>query len=304
MDSSQTALQAIQESEVEFQGARLRGALAEDHEIYMPVQQLCEALAIDQQAQTRRIRRTEALADGLQPVILEADDGSRRPFLCLRVDLVPGWLAGISTAHISDAALRAKVINYQRDLFKVAWAVFGPMRAQVVPAGDIQAMAVRILAITERMDLIDQSVAEVQERLRDVQAVVEPLRGLGQTMALLQSELSTLHAELADLEARSRNAFDIAGKRIRGLELRLAPGAAISEEQAARIKEAVAYVANALQERGQPKAYQAVWAAFKTHFSLTEYKMLPQGHFHNALEWLNAWGQSVMASDRPVTPPE
>jgi len=69
------------------------------------------------------------------------------------------------------------------------------------------------------------------------------------------------------------------------------------------VKEAVTYVANALQERGRPRAYGEVWAAFKQHFGLTEYRNLPQNRFAEALEWLNNWGVAVLASPKPVPSP-
>ncbi len=65
------------------------------------------------------------------------------------------------------------------------------------------------------------------------------------------------------------------------------------------MKQAVTYVANALPERGRPRAYAEVWAAFKQHFGLTEYCNLPQNHFAEALEWLNNWGVAVLASPKP-----
>jgi len=297
------AIALIQQADVEFYGDALTSALAEDGDIYIPLAQMCACLQLNLSGQLQRMRRTEALRDGLRLITLLAQDGSRRPLVCLRVDLVPGWLAGVTTSKIEDEALRKKLIAYQRDLYKVAWAVFGPMRAEVVPASDVQAIARRMAEISNRMEAIDQAIASLNAMLRDVAAAVDTMKGVNVVVEGLKAELDALRTEMADLHTRSANAFKITGDRLKHLELRLNPGAHISEEQAARVKEAVTYVANALQARGRPRAYAEVWAAFKQHFGLTEYRNLPQNRFAEALEWLNNWGVAVLASPKPVLSP-
>jgi prefoldin subunit 5 len=293
------AITLIQQADVEFYGDSLTSALAEDGGIYIPLVQMCSSLQLNLSGQLQRIRRTEALMDGLRLITLMAQDGSRRPLVCLRVDLVPGWLAGVTTSKIEDEALRKKLVAYHRDLYKVAWAVFGPLRAEVVPAGDVQAIARRMAEISNRMEAIDQAIASLNAMLRDVAAAVDTMKGVNVVVEGLKAELDALRTEMADLNTRSANAFRVTGERLKRLELRLNPGAPLSEEQAARVKEAVTYVANALHERGRPKAYAEVWAAFKQHFGLTEYRNLPQNRFAEALEWLNKWGVAVLASPKP-----
>jgi hypothetical protein len=301
--SNTSSAELVRQADVEFYGEMLTGALAEDGDIYIPLLQMCESLKLNVRGQQQRIQRTQALGDGLRLIVLAGQDGSRRAHLCVRVDLVPGWLAGVSTLHIGDEALRQKLVTFQRDLYKVAWAVFGPMRASVMPSGDVQAMAQRMVEISSRMEAIDQAVTMLGEHLRGVEAAVEQMRGVAIIVEGLKSELAALQTELADLQTRSKTAFKIAGDRIKGLELRLNPGDALTEEQAARVKEAVVYVANALQERGAAKAYAQVWAAFKQQFGLTEYKNLSQARFAEALEWLSRWGMAVLASPK-LGPPE
>lgn len=301
MPEATQAITLVQQADVEFYGDALTSALAEDGNIYIPLAQMCASLQLNLSGQLQRIRRTEALMDGLRLITLVAQDGSRRPLVCLRVDLVPGWLAGVTTSKIEDDALRKKLVAYQRDLYKVAWAVFGPMRAEVVPASDVQAIAQRMAEISNRMEAIDQAIASLNAMLHDVAAAVDTMKGVNVIVEGLKGELDALRTEMADLHTRSANAFKLTGERLKRLELRLNPGAPLSEEQAARVKEAVTYVANALQERGRPRAYAEVWAAFKQHFGLTEYRNLPQNRFAETLEWLNNWGVTVLASPKAVS---
>lgn len=291
----------VKQADVEFYGDSLIGALAEDGDIYMSLSQMCNSLNLQLAAQVNRIKRTEALADGLRLIRLTAADGKQRELTCLRVDLVPGWLAGITTTKVEDEALRKKLVTYQRDLYRVAWAVFGPLQAEVVPTSEFQAMAGRMNELTDRMETIDQVLVEIRRSLASAMADQE--RKLQVMHEGLRAEMDAFRATLADLETRSATAFKVVGERLKRLEVRLNPGAQITEEQAARIKEAVTYVANALQERGKQHAYAEVWAAFKQHFSLTEYRNLPQGRFAEALEWLSRWGAAVLASPKPVPPP-
>ena len=287
---------------IDFYGDHLLGALGADGEIYIPLSQMCESLGLDTVSQVRRIRRTQTLAASFIRMMVETPDG-KRAMNCLRVDLVGLWLGGIETSRIRDERVQEKLIAYQTSLAKVAWAVFGPMRAAVMPASEVEAMALRMNEITERMESIDQTLATLKTTLSTLAESVEQMRAVQVIVNGLQSELNTLRAELADLQTRSANAFKIAGDRLKRLEIRLNPGSPITEEQAARIKEAVTYVANALQERGKQRPYAEVWAAFKQHFSLTEYKALPQARFAEALEWLNRWGTAVLAASKSVPPP-
>ncbi len=228
MSEATQAIALVQQADVEFYGDALTSALAEDGDIYIPLAQVCASLHLNLSGQLQRIRRTEALMDGLRLITLMSQDGSRRPLICLRVDLVPGWLAGVTTSKIEDEALRKKLIAYQRDLYKVAWAVFGPMRAEVVPASDVQAIAQRMAEISNRMEATDQAIASLNAMLRDVAAAVGTMKGINVVVEGLKAELDALRTEMADLHTRSANAFKITGDRLKRLELRLNPGAPLS----------------------------------------------------------------------------
>ncbi len=201
MSEATVAVALVQQADVEFYGDALTSALAEDGDIYIPLAQMCTCLQLNLSGQLQRMRRTEALRDGLRLITLSAQDGSRRPLVCLRVDLVPGWLAGATTSKIEDEALRKKLIAYQRDLYKVAWAVFGPLRAEVVPASDVQAIARRMAEISNRMKAIDQAIASLNAMLRDVAAAVDTMKGVNVVVEGLKSEPASTGKELKMCES-------------------------------------------------------------------------------------------------------
>lgn len=52
----------------DFYGDIYKIAFADDHSLYVPVRDICGSLGVDTQAQTRRIRRSSTLAEGLARV--------------------------------------------------------------------------------------------------------------------------------------------------------------------------------------------------------------------------------------------
>lgn len=61
-------LEVIQQKEVRFYEDDLTAVRAADGHVYVALTQMCQALGLDTQGQTRRIRRQEVLADGLKGV--------------------------------------------------------------------------------------------------------------------------------------------------------------------------------------------------------------------------------------------
>ncbi len=117
------ALQPIEQRQVDFYGDELTAARADDGHVYVSVAQMCNALGIDIQAQTRRIRRQDIMAEGFQGVANLATPGGRQTAYMLRVDLVPLWLSGIRTAAVSEN-VRLKLERFQREAAKVLWEAF------------------------------------------------------------------------------------------------------------------------------------------------------------------------------------
>lgn len=50
--------------------------------------------------------------------------------VCLPLDLVPGWLFGISTSRVKEE-IQPKLICYRRDCFRVLWDAF---KGEILPA--------------------------------------------------------------------------------------------------------------------------------------------------------------------------
>ena len=65
------------------------------------------------------------LADELRSVVITTTNpqGGDPEVLCLPLDLLPGWLFGISATRVKPD-LREKITRYRRECFRVLWDAF------------------------------------------------------------------------------------------------------------------------------------------------------------------------------------
>lgn len=87
---------------------------------YIPVRRVLQRLDLAPASYERALRRIPVLAQGLKPMWLVDDDGTRRPALCLRVDLLPFWLCTLPSKAGSALA------QWQSESASVMWQQFKP----------------------------------------------------------------------------------------------------------------------------------------------------------------------------------
>jgi len=95
--------------------------------IYVPIRPTCDYLSLDWSAQFRRIQRDEILAKVVKCVAITAtpQEGGFQELLCLPLDLLPGWLFGVTTSRVK-AEVKDKITRYRRECFRVLWEAFRP----------------------------------------------------------------------------------------------------------------------------------------------------------------------------------
>ncbi|MCJ7625397.1 MAG: hypothetical protein MUO76_18010, partial [Anaerolineaceae bacterium] len=116
----------------DFYGDIYKIAFADDHGLYVPVRDICGSLGVDTQAQTRRIRRSSTLSEGLARVKMATDyqEGVRmREVLCLNVELIPEWISGVDESRISEESLPA-IIRLKKEFSLIVKAYF---RGAIIP---------------------------------------------------------------------------------------------------------------------------------------------------------------------------
>lgn len=110
----------------DFHGATLYGSRVSNI-VYVALKPIVEAMGLAWNAQLERIKRDPILKEGMRETRIPSARGGSQMAVGLRLDLIHGWLLTISTNHIKDGTLRAKVLLFQRECYQVLWRHFsGP----------------------------------------------------------------------------------------------------------------------------------------------------------------------------------
>ena len=261
MSERSEALAVVEQREVTFYDDELTAVRVEDGDVYVALAQMCGALGIDSQAQTRRIRRQPVLEEGLRRVAISTTHRGAQDAYVLRVDLVPLWLTGISTKAL-DEEKRPKLERFQREAARVLWQAFQSGRLTADPTFD---------------DLLERDTAAVRAYKTAV-AVVQ-----------IAEQQVLLEAQLQDHE-----------RRLEQIEVTLGdPGRQITPEQASQISQAVKAIAMALGKKTGRNEYGGVYGELYRRFDITSYKQLPAQRFQGALEFLTEWYREVTGAKPP-----
>ena len=102
------------ERTVDFYGDNIPVAQAEDGTLYVALRPITDFLGLQFSAQRRRVLRDEVMAERRRSVIMTAADGRQREQLCLPLDLLPGWLFGVSPGQ-ARPEIMDKLKRYRAD---------------------------------------------------------------------------------------------------------------------------------------------------------------------------------------------
>lgn len=108
---------------VNFRGDQLFGFKQEDG-AYLALKPMVEAMGLDWSAQYRRVQRDPILSEGIAMMATPFGRGGEQEVLCIKVDLLQGWLFTIDSSRIKDEEVRKKVLLYQRECYGVLHAHF------------------------------------------------------------------------------------------------------------------------------------------------------------------------------------
>ncbi|NNJ12965.1 hypothetical protein EKD04_021810 [Chloroflexales bacterium ZM16-3] len=245
---------------VDFYGDPITGALVrvgEESRIYVPLRPVCDYLQLDWSSQRKRINRDEVLKEEIKGVVIMTTPGGPQEMICLPLDILPGWLFGITPGKITDPALREKITRYRRECYRRLWDAFAP---SILPA------------IT---------AAPVERQPSGAQLAYE-----------LATAVQNLARDQIDLEARMGKAAHWAKgieSRVTALELRLEGDEPISESQAADLALSVKNVAHLLTSKGTQNGYGRVYGELYRRNGITSYKTLPRSRFDEVMRWLQSW---------------
>lgn len=85
--------------------------------VFVALLPICKAIGIAWTGQNDRIKRHPVLKSTIRMIRMVALDGKTRPFSCLPLDMLNGWLFSIDASRVKDN-IRGKLISYQAECFK------------------------------------------------------------------------------------------------------------------------------------------------------------------------------------------
>ncbi len=263
---------------VDFYGDAVPAAQGSDSEIYVPINPLSTSLGLDRSAQQRRIRRDPVLGEKVCIIRIDTGGGPQEQ-VCLPLNMLPGWLFGITTGKMS-AELQMKLNRYRREAFNVLWNAF---KEEILPAA--QPKTTGLTAAQQTLDMI-----RAMEHLAEQQVEIE-------------AHVTQLEGRQGTLESYMRGFIQDTRSRLTAIELRLDPAAVITEEQAAQLAIAVKSLAFELEARGKVGTYQSgyarVYSELYRRFDVKTYKNLRRDRYDAAISWLRQWYDEVTKGGKP-----
>lgn len=115
---------------IEFRGDTLF-AVERDDGVFVAVKPISDQLGLDWSGQHQRIKRTPALLEGMGVIPIPSVGGAQET-VCLRLNLINGWLFTIDSARVKPE-LRERVLAYQRECYDVLADHFLGPRAAAQP---------------------------------------------------------------------------------------------------------------------------------------------------------------------------
>ena len=94
-------------------------AVKENEKVWVPLKPICTAMGIDWKGQQKLLQRDEVLSSVAVTMTATGSDGKNYEMLCLPLDYLNGWLFKLTPSLFNSEEVRAKVIRYQRECFRV-----------------------------------------------------------------------------------------------------------------------------------------------------------------------------------------
>jgi hypothetical protein len=236
------------------------------NQTYVPIVALCARLGLERAPQERRVRAHAVLGAGAKTLPVELEDGRSAPALCLRVDLLPLWLAGLDAGKVAEDA-RTRLELFQRESASVLWQANRP----------------------QGYGPEDELLPERHEQNGAEQSYVA-----AQAMATLARQQVLIERQL-DARGLREDARRPDGDPY-------AASGAVDDQQAELLARAVRRVSLAAAERTRRNEYNGIYSGLYRQFGIASYRRMPPARLREALEWLERWRGDLMGEPEP--PPD
>lgn len=95
----------------------------ENHNIFVPVKPICDAIGVAYQTQHLKLQDHEILAPTITLRVMVAADGKKREMVCLPLEFVYGWIFTINAKNVSESA-HDTVLRYQLECYEALYKHF------------------------------------------------------------------------------------------------------------------------------------------------------------------------------------
>ena len=146
---------------VNFRGDELYG-FKQDDGVFLAAKPMVEAMGLGWEPQRQRLQRDPVLSEGTSIMKVPFGKGGAQDMLCIKLELVNGWLFGIDSSRIKDEAVRERVILYQRECYQVLHDHFAGKRQSVEFEGEpdeLPTTSERLRLVTEARQTFSQMAA-------------------------------------------------------------------------------------------------------------------------------------------------
>ena len=265
---------------IPFHGDQLIAVQQPNGTVFVHFARVCENLGLSRPTQVRKVSAHAVLSKGLLTLPIETEGGTQK-VQCLRVDLLPLWMAGLHASRVKEH-LREKLERYQAEAAQVLWNAFRDRivveETGIVPIEDdpsiqqlqrIVEMGRAIMHMAEQQIELQRQQAALTARMDSAARVI---RGYDGRIGTVEEHLATVDVRVGLLEARLR------------------PAATIDEEQAAEISNQVKALAQALTAQDSSKNhYQGIFAELYRRFGVSSYKLIRQEQYTDVIAFLEEW---------------
>jgi hypothetical protein len=153
---------------VDFRGDTLF-AVENDDGHFVALKPIVEGMGLDWSGQLQRVKRDPILSEGMVVMPTPFGRGGSQEAVCLKLELVNGWLFTIETRRIKDEDVKSRVITYQRECYQVLFEKFAGRHNTEINLGESETQEnenVKLRSVTEaRHTFGAQAAAQLWFRL-------------------------------------------------------------------------------------------------------------------------------------------
>jgi len=138
---------------VNFRGDQLYGFKGDDG-TFLALKPMVEAMGLDWSAQFRRVQRDPILHEAIAMMATPFGHNGGQECVCIKLELVNGWLFTIDSARIKGETVRERVILYQRECYQVLHDHFAGKRR---PVAEVEGDPTEQPTTSERLRLVTEA---------------------------------------------------------------------------------------------------------------------------------------------------